>query len=63
MAPSPSVFLAAIAQRTQAAALRAAGLHRCRSIIRCALIEEICMLDQMSGGQLELGIGRGISPL
>jgi alkanesulfonate monooxygenase SsuD/methylene tetrahydromethanopterin reductase-like flavin-dependent oxidoreductase (luciferase family) len=26
------------------------------------LIEEICMLDQLSGGRLELGIGRGFSP-
>jgi alkanesulfonate monooxygenase SsuD/methylene tetrahydromethanopterin reductase-like flavin-dependent oxidoreductase (luciferase family) len=26
------------------------------------LIEEICMLDQLSGGRLELGVGRGISP-
>jgi alkanesulfonate monooxygenase SsuD/methylene tetrahydromethanopterin reductase-like flavin-dependent oxidoreductase (luciferase family) len=26
------------------------------------LIDEICMLDQMSGGRLELGVGRGISP-
>jgi alkanesulfonate monooxygenase SsuD/methylene tetrahydromethanopterin reductase-like flavin-dependent oxidoreductase (luciferase family) len=26
------------------------------------LIEEICMLDQLSGGRLELGIGRGVSP-
>jgi alkanesulfonate monooxygenase SsuD/methylene tetrahydromethanopterin reductase-like flavin-dependent oxidoreductase (luciferase family) len=26
------------------------------------LIEEICMLDQMSGGRFELGIGRGVSP-
>jgi alkanesulfonate monooxygenase SsuD/methylene tetrahydromethanopterin reductase-like flavin-dependent oxidoreductase (luciferase family) len=26
------------------------------------LIEEVCMLDQMSGGRLELGIGRGVSP-
>jgi alkanesulfonate monooxygenase SsuD/methylene tetrahydromethanopterin reductase-like flavin-dependent oxidoreductase (luciferase family) len=25
------------------------------------LIEEICMLDQMSGGRFELGIGRGVS--
>jgi alkanesulfonate monooxygenase SsuD/methylene tetrahydromethanopterin reductase-like flavin-dependent oxidoreductase (luciferase family) len=24
--------------------------------------EEICMLDQMSGGRLQVGIGRGISP-
>ena len=26
------------------------------------LIEEVCMLDQMSGGRLELGVGRGVSP-
>ena len=27
------------------------------------LIEEVCMLDQMSGGRFELGIGRSVSPL
>ena len=27
------------------------------------LIEEVCMLDQMSGGRFELGVGRGVSPL
>lgn len=27
------------------------------------LIEEICMLDQMSAGRLELGVGRGVSPI
>jgi alkanesulfonate monooxygenase SsuD/methylene tetrahydromethanopterin reductase-like flavin-dependent oxidoreductase (luciferase family) len=27
------------------------------------LIEEICMLDQLSGGRLELGVGRGVSPI
>ncbi len=26
------------------------------------MIEEICMLDQMSGGRLEIGFGRGSSP-
>ena len=26
------------------------------------LIEEVSMLDQLSGGRLELGIGRGVSP-
>ena len=26
------------------------------------LVEEICMLDQLSGGRLEVGVGRGISP-
>jgi alkanesulfonate monooxygenase SsuD/methylene tetrahydromethanopterin reductase-like flavin-dependent oxidoreductase (luciferase family) len=27
------------------------------------LIEEICMLDSLSGGRLELGVGRGVSPI
>jgi alkanesulfonate monooxygenase SsuD/methylene tetrahydromethanopterin reductase-like flavin-dependent oxidoreductase (luciferase family) len=27
------------------------------------LLEEICMLDQMSGGRMLLGVGRGISPI
>jgi alkanesulfonate monooxygenase SsuD/methylene tetrahydromethanopterin reductase-like flavin-dependent oxidoreductase (luciferase family) len=60
MAPSPSVFLAAVAQRTQR--LRFGPLVYTLSLhhpLRVA--EEICMLDHMSGGRLELGIGRGIS--
>ena len=62
MAPSPSVFLAALAQRTRR--LRFGPLvwpmplhHPLR------LIEEICMLDQLSGGRLELGFGRGAAPI
>jgi len=62
MAPSPSVFLAAVAQRTTR--LRFGPLvwpmplhHPLR------LIEEICMLDQLSGGRLELGFGRGAAPI
>src|SRR5262249_42104583 len=27
------------------------------------VVEEICMLDQLSGGRFELGVGRGISPI
>jgi alkanesulfonate monooxygenase SsuD/methylene tetrahydromethanopterin reductase-like flavin-dependent oxidoreductase (luciferase family) len=27
------------------------------------LLEEICMLDQLSGGRMLLGVGRGISPI
>ena len=26
------------------------------------LIEEVCMLDQMSDGRFQLGVGRGVSP-
>ena len=62
MAPSPSVFLAAVAQRTRR--LRFGPLVYTLSLHHpLRLAEEICMLDHMSGGRLELGIGRGISPL
>jgi len=61
MAPSPSVFLSAIAQRTKTlrfgAMVYALPLHH-----PLRLIEEICMVDQLSGGRLEIGFGRGSSP-
>ena len=61
MAPSPSVFLAAIAQRTQrlrfGPMVYALPLHH-----PLRLIEEICMVDQLSGGRMEIGFGRGSSP-
>ena len=61
MAPSPSVFLAAVAQRTRR--LRFGPLVYTLSLYHpLRLAEEICMLDQMSGGRLELGIGQGVSP-
>src|ERR1700693_3247854 len=61
MAPSPSVFLAAVAQRTKR--LRFGPLVYTLPLYHpLRLIDEICMLDQISGGRLELGVGRGISP-
>jgi alkanesulfonate monooxygenase SsuD/methylene tetrahydromethanopterin reductase-like flavin-dependent oxidoreductase (luciferase family) len=61
MAPSPSVFLAAVAQRTNT--LRFGPLVYTVNLYHpLRLIDEICMLDQMSNGRLELGVGRGISP-
>ena len=61
MAPSPGVYLAAVAQRTRR--LRFGPLVYILPLYPpLRLIEEICMLDQMSGGRLELGVGRGISP-
>jgi alkanesulfonate monooxygenase SsuD/methylene tetrahydromethanopterin reductase-like flavin-dependent oxidoreductase (luciferase family) len=61
MACSPSVFLAAVAQRTKK--LRFGPLVYTLSLTHpIRIIEEVCMLDQMSGGRLELGIGRGSSP-
>jgi alkanesulfonate monooxygenase SsuD/methylene tetrahydromethanopterin reductase-like flavin-dependent oxidoreductase (luciferase family) len=62
LAPSPAIFLASIAQRTTTLRFGPmvfclAGYHPYR------LYEEICMLDHISGGRLELGIGRGASPI
>jgi len=62
MAPSPGIFLSALAQRTKR--LRFGPAVYCLPLYHpIRLAEEICMLDQMSGGRLELGIGRGISPI
>ena len=62
MAPSPNVFLAAVAQRTRrlrfGPLVYALPLHH-----PLRLIEEICMLDHLSGGRVEIGFGRGSSPV
>jgi alkanesulfonate monooxygenase SsuD/methylene tetrahydromethanopterin reductase-like flavin-dependent oxidoreductase (luciferase family) len=62
MAPSPNVFLSAVAQRTRrlrfGPLIYALPLHH-----PLRLIEEICMLDQLSGGRLDIGFGRGASPI
>jgi alkanesulfonate monooxygenase SsuD/methylene tetrahydromethanopterin reductase-like flavin-dependent oxidoreductase (luciferase family) len=61
MAPSPGIFLAAVAQRTRR--LRFGPLVYLLPLYTpLRLIEEICMLDQLSGGRFELGVGRGIVP-
>jgi alkanesulfonate monooxygenase SsuD/methylene tetrahydromethanopterin reductase-like flavin-dependent oxidoreductase (luciferase family) len=61
MAPAPSLFLAAAAQRTRR--LRLGPLVYILPIYNpLRLAEEICMLDQLSRGRLEIGIGRGSSP-
>jgi alkanesulfonate monooxygenase SsuD/methylene tetrahydromethanopterin reductase-like flavin-dependent oxidoreductase (luciferase family) len=62
LAPSPNVFLAAVAQRTSR--LRFGPLVYMLPLHHpLRLIEEICMLDQMSGGRFELGVGAGVSPV
>jgi len=61
LAGSPSVFLASAFARTTT--LRLGPLVYVLPLHHpLRLYEEICMLDQMSGGRLELGIGRGVSP-
>jgi alkanesulfonate monooxygenase SsuD/methylene tetrahydromethanopterin reductase-like flavin-dependent oxidoreductase (luciferase family) len=61
MAPSPSVFHSAATQRTRR--LRLGPLVYTLNLHHpLRLAEEICMLDHMSGGRFQLGVGRGISP-
>jgi alkanesulfonate monooxygenase SsuD/methylene tetrahydromethanopterin reductase-like flavin-dependent oxidoreductase (luciferase family) len=61
-APSPGIFLAAVAQRTKA--LRFGPMVYLLPLYHpLRLIDEIAMLDQMSGGRFLWGVGRGISPV
>src|SRR5918997_5255003 len=60
-APSPNLFFALAAQRTRR--LRFGPMiYLLPKYHPVRLIEEICMLDQLSGGRLELGVGRPASP-
>jgi len=58
LAPSQNVFLAAVSQRTNnirfGPGICVLPLHH-----PVQLIEEYCMLDHLSGGRLEIGVGRG----
>jgi alkanesulfonate monooxygenase SsuD/methylene tetrahydromethanopterin reductase-like flavin-dependent oxidoreductase (luciferase family) len=61
MASSPSILLSAVAQRTRR--LRFGPLVYILTLSHpLRVLEEICMLDQMSNGRLEVGFGRGASP-
>jgi len=62
MACSPSVYMSALAQRTHE--LKFGPLVYCLPQYHpIRLFEEICMLDQMSGGRFQLGVGKGISEI
>jgi len=61
LSPSPSVYLSAIAQRTQKI-LFGPLVFTLPLYHPLRLADEICMLDHMSNGRLQLGIGRGVSP-
>jgi len=59
---SPSALLSALFQRTRR--LRAGALTFCLPWYHpYRFYSEVCMLDQMSHGRLELGVGRGVSPI
>jgi alkanesulfonate monooxygenase SsuD/methylene tetrahydromethanopterin reductase-like flavin-dependent oxidoreductase (luciferase family) len=59
---SPSVLLSAMIQRTRR--LRLGALTFCLPWYDpYRFYNEVCMLDQLSGGRIELGVGRGVSPI
>jgi len=61
MVPVPGVYLGALARATKRMRLGPlVYLLPLYSPLR--LIEEICMLDHLSYGRLEVGVGRGVSP-
>ncbi len=62
LAASPGVYLSSVAQRTRR--LRFGPLVYTLPLYHpLRLAEEICMLDQISGGRFQVGLGRGISPI
>jgi alkanesulfonate monooxygenase SsuD/methylene tetrahydromethanopterin reductase-like flavin-dependent oxidoreductase (luciferase family) len=61
MVPVPGVYLGAVARATTRMRLGPmVYLLPLYSPLR--LIEEICMLDHLSRGRLDIGVGRGVSP-
>src|ERR671932_1371853 len=61
MAPAPGLFLAAASQRTRR--IRLGPLVYLLPLYHpVRLAQEIAMLDHLSLGRLELGVGRGASP-
>src|ERR1043166_1318335 len=61
MVPVPGVFLGAVARMTRRIKLGPlVYLLPLYSPLR--MIDEICMLDHLSHGRAEIGVGRGVSP-
>jgi alkanesulfonate monooxygenase SsuD/methylene tetrahydromethanopterin reductase-like flavin-dependent oxidoreductase (luciferase family) len=61
-APSSAVFLAAASQRTKR--IRLGSLVSLLPFYHpLRLIEEICALDHLTAGRLDVGVGKGISPV
>ena len=61
LAPVPGIFLAAATQRTRR--IRLGPCVYCLPLYDpLRLIEEVCMLDHLSRGRFEFGVGRGIVP-
>ena len=62
LAPSPGILFAALSQRTSR--LRFGPLVYLLPIYNpLRLVEEVAMLDALSNGRFQLGVGRGVSPI
>jgi alkanesulfonate monooxygenase SsuD/methylene tetrahydromethanopterin reductase-like flavin-dependent oxidoreductase (luciferase family) len=59
--PSPTLFLAALSQRTTTMRMGAL-VHVLPAYEPLRLAEEIAILDQLSHGRLDVGVGSGVSP-
>jgi len=60
MSPSPNLLLTAVAQRTER--LHIGSMVSILPLMNpVRMVEEACMLDHLSNGRLELGVGRGTS--
>ncbi len=62
MAPNQEIFIAAASQVTKAIRLgpmvKLLPLHH-----PVRIIEDMCVLDQLTGGRLEFGVGSGVAPI
>ncbi|HEY6815571.1 MAG TPA: LLM class flavin-dependent oxidoreductase [Croceibacterium sp.] len=62
LAPSPGILFAALSQRTTR--LRFGPLVYLLPIYHpLRLVEEVAMIDALSNGRFQLGVGRGVSPI
>jgi alkanesulfonate monooxygenase SsuD/methylene tetrahydromethanopterin reductase-like flavin-dependent oxidoreductase (luciferase family) len=61
MVPVPGVFLGALARETTRIKIGTL-VYLLTLTSPLKMIEEICMLDHLSKGRLEVGVGRGVSP-
>ncbi len=61
MVPSPSVYLGIAARATKNIKLGPL-CYLLPLYTPLRMIEEICMLDHLSNGRMEIGVGRGVSP-
>ena len=62
LAPSPGILFAALSQRTRRL-LFGPMVYLLPLYHPLRLIEEVAMLDALSNGRFQLGIGRGVSPI